>query len=78
MLDLESTATEEEWVGIVFCLLKGEYLTPFLSLCQIWVTANRQEFKSGTYFWPGSDVEIDGILPDLYKVYNGYAWVDFS
>ncbi|EDL04784.1 ectonucleotide pyrophosphatase/phosphodiesterase family member 1 isoform 1 [Mus musculus] len=37
----------------------------------IWVTANHQEVKSGTYFWPGSDVEIDGILPDIYKVYNG-------
>ncbi|EGW04715.1 ectonucleotide pyrophosphatase/phosphodiesterase family member 1 isoform X1 [Cricetulus griseus] len=37
----------------------------------IWVTANRQQVKSGTYFWPGSDVEIDGIFPDIYKVYNG-------
>lgn len=37
----------------------------------IWVTANHQEVRSGTYFWPGSDVEIDGILPDIYKVYNG-------
>ncbi|KAM7340719.1 hypothetical protein ACRRTK_001334 [Alexandromys fortis] len=37
----------------------------------IWVTANHQQVRSGTYFWPGSDVEIDGILPDIYKVYNG-------
>ncbi|XP_036031680.1 ectonucleotide pyrophosphatase/phosphodiesterase family member 1-like, partial [Onychomys torridus] len=37
----------------------------------IWVTANHQQAKSGTYFWPGSDVKIDGILPDIYKVYNG-------
>ncbi|KAL1770347.1 ectonucleotide pyrophosphatase/phosphodiesterase family member 1 isoform X1 [Sigmodon hispidus] len=37
----------------------------------IWVTANNQQVRSGTYFWPGSDVKIDGILPDIYKVYNG-------
>ncbi|XP_005065861.1 ectonucleotide pyrophosphatase/phosphodiesterase family member 1 isoform X2 [Mesocricetus auratus] len=37
----------------------------------IWVTASHQQVRSGTYFWPGSDVEIDGILPNIYKVYNG-------
>ncbi|XP_008820365.1 ectonucleotide pyrophosphatase/phosphodiesterase family member 1 [Nannospalax galili] len=37
----------------------------------IWVTGNYQQIKSGTYFWPGSDVEINGILPNIYKVYNG-------
>uniref|UniRef100_A0A8C5L660 Ectonucleotide pyrophosphatase/phosphodiesterase family member 1 n=1 Tax=Jaculus jaculus TaxID=51337 RepID=A0A8C5L660_JACJA len=37
----------------------------------IWVTAKYQQLRSATFFWPGSDVEIDGILPDIYKVYNG-------
>uniref|UniRef100_Q9TSB2 Major acidic fibroblast growth factor stimulated PHOSPHOP, MAFP (Fragments) n=1 Tax=Bos taurus TaxID=9913 RepID=Q9TSB2_BOVIN len=29
----------------------------------IWLTA-----KSGTFFWPGSDVKINGIFPDIYRV----------
>lgn len=37
----------------------------------IWVTANNQQLRSATFFWPGSDVEINGIFPDFYKVYNG-------
>uniref|UniRef100_A0A4X1V675 SMB domain-containing protein n=1 Tax=Sus scrofa TaxID=9823 RepID=A0A4X1V675_PIG len=37
----------------------------------IWLTAKYQGVKSGTFFWPGSDVKINGILPDLYKIYNG-------
>ncbi|XP_020943603.1 ectonucleotide pyrophosphatase/phosphodiesterase family member 1 isoform X2 [Sus scrofa] len=37
----------------------------------IWLTAKYQGMKSGTFFWPGSDVKINGILPDLYKIYNG-------
>nr|ABY79123.1 ectonucleotide pyrophosphatase/phosphodiesterase 1 (predicted) [Callithrix jacchus] len=37
----------------------------------IWLTAKYQGLKSGTFFWPGSDVEINGIFPDIYKMYNG-------
>ncbi|XP_001380405.1 ectonucleotide pyrophosphatase/phosphodiesterase family member 1 [Monodelphis domestica] len=37
----------------------------------IWLTTKYQDLKSGTFFWPGSDVEINGILPDIYQVYNG-------
>uniref|UniRef100_A0A8C9UJG0 SMB domain-containing protein n=1 Tax=Spermophilus dauricus TaxID=99837 RepID=A0A8C9UJG0_SPEDA len=37
----------------------------------IWITAKYQGLKSGTLFWPGSDVTIKGIYPDIYKVYNG-------
>ncbi|KAM5229354.1 ectonucleotide pyrophosphatase/phosphodiesterase family member 1 [Ctenodactylus gundi] len=36
----------------------------------IWLTAKYQGLRSGTFFWPGSDVEINGIYPDFYKVYN--------
>ncbi|XP_004630371.1 ectonucleotide pyrophosphatase/phosphodiesterase family member 1 [Octodon degus] len=36
----------------------------------IWLTARYQGLKSGTFFWPGSDVEIGGNLPDIYHVYN--------
>ncbi|CAD7675106.1 unnamed protein product [Nyctereutes procyonoides] len=37
----------------------------------IWLTTKYQGLKSGTFFWPGSDVEIKGVLPDIYKMYNG-------
>ncbi|XP_004422383.1 PREDICTED: ectonucleotide pyrophosphatase/phosphodiesterase family member 1 [Ceratotherium simum simum] len=36
----------------------------------IWLTANYQGLKTGTFFWPGSDVKINGIFPDIYKKYN--------
>ncbi|KAL7381199.1 hypothetical protein ABVT39_001896 [Epinephelus coioides] len=37
----------------------------------IWHTAKHQGLKSGTFFWPGSDVKIKGSFPDIYKPYNG-------
>ena len=39
----------------------------------IWLTAMYQGLKAGTFFWPGSDVAVDGTFPDLYKEYNGYV-----
>ncbi|XP_038625296.1 ectonucleotide pyrophosphatase/phosphodiesterase family member 3 [Tachyglossus aculeatus] len=36
----------------------------------IWLTAMYQGLKAGTYFWPGSDVAINGTYPSLYKIYN--------
>ncbi|NXY40951.1 ENPP3 phosphodiesterase, partial [Ceuthmochares aereus] len=37
----------------------------------IWLTAMYQNLKAGTYFWPGSDVPINGTYPTLYNIYNG-------
>ncbi|XP_043995260.1 venom phosphodiesterase 2 isoform X2 [Gambusia affinis] len=37
----------------------------------IWNTATHQGLKSGTFFWPGSDVKINGSFPDVYKPYDG-------
>uniref|UniRef100_A0A672YZ40 SMB domain-containing protein n=2 Tax=Sphaeramia orbicularis TaxID=375764 RepID=A0A672YZ40_9TELE len=37
----------------------------------IWHTAKHQGLKSGTFFWPGSDVKINGSFPDIYRPYNG-------
>ncbi|KAF7647242.1 hypothetical protein LDENG_00175390 [Lucifuga dentata] len=37
----------------------------------IWHTASYQGLKSGTFFWPGSDVKINGSFPDIYRPYNG-------
>ncbi|KAM9840798.1 ectonucleotide pyrophosphatase/phosphodiesterase family member 1 [Aulostomus maculatus] len=36
----------------------------------VWITAMRQKLKAGTYFWPGSDVSINGTFPDFYKKYD--------
>ncbi|KAJ3608699.1 hypothetical protein NHX12_023229, partial [Muraenolepis orangiensis] len=37
----------------------------------IWHTARYQGLKSGTFFWPGSDVQINGSFPDIYEPYDG-------
>lgn len=37
----------------------------------IWHTASYQGLKSGTFFWPGSDVKVNGSFPDLYRPYDG-------
>ncbi len=36
----------------------------------IWVTAEKQGIRSATFFWPGSDAEIQGKRPTLRKVYD--------
>uniref|UniRef100_A0A671UUV4 Ectonucleotide pyrophosphatase/phosphodiesterase 1 n=1 Tax=Sparus aurata TaxID=8175 RepID=A0A671UUV4_SPAAU len=36
----------------------------------VWITAMRQKLKTGTFFWPGSDVAINGTHPDYYMVYD--------
>ncbi|KAJ8353807.1 hypothetical protein SKAU_G00213740 [Synaphobranchus kaupii] len=37
----------------------------------IWLTAMYQGLKSGTFFWPGSDVKVNGSFPDIFEDYNG-------
>ena len=37
----------------------------------IWVTAEKQGKLTGTYFWPGSEAEINGTRPSYYGVYDG-------
>ena len=37
----------------------------------IWVTAEKQGVKTATYFWPGSEAEINGYRPSYYKAYDG-------
>lgn len=37
----------------------------------IWVTADKQGLRTGTMFWPGSDMEIRGHRPDHYLVFDG-------
>ncbi|XP_053541991.1 venom phosphodiesterase 1 isoform X1 [Ictalurus punctatus] len=37
----------------------------------IWLTVMDQGLRAGTYFWPGSDVQINGTFPNIYENYNG-------
>lgn len=36
----------------------------------IWLTAKHQGVKSAVFYWPGSDIEINGEYPDSYLVYD--------
>uniref|UniRef100_A0A3Q1G9G1 Ectonucleotide pyrophosphatase/phosphodiesterase 1 n=1 Tax=Acanthochromis polyacanthus TaxID=80966 RepID=A0A3Q1G9G1_9TELE len=36
----------------------------------IWVTAMRQKLKTATFFWPGSDVAINGTYPNIHMKYD--------
>ncbi|XP_046561055.1 glycerophosphocholine cholinephosphodiesterase ENPP6-like [Haliotis rubra] len=36
----------------------------------LWVTAKKQGLKAGTYFWPGSEAEIQGVRPDYWYPYT--------
>ncbi|XP_078011256.1 LOW QUALITY PROTEIN: ectonucleotide pyrophosphatase/phosphodiesterase family member 3 [Phascolarctos cinereus] len=36
----------------------------------IWLTAMYQGLKAATYFWPGSDVNINGTFPSIYVNYS--------
>lgn len=36
----------------------------------IWLTAMYQGLIAGTYFWPGSDVAVNGSFPSKYMLYN--------
>ncbi|XP_046545241.1 glycerophosphocholine choline phosphodiesterase ENPP6-like [Haliotis rubra] len=36
----------------------------------LWVTAKKKGLKTGTYYWPGSEVEIQGFRPDFWFKYS--------
>jgi alkaline phosphatase D len=36
----------------------------------IWITAEKQGVKAATYFWVGSEVEIDNVRPSFWKPYQ--------
>lgn len=36
----------------------------------IWVTAEKQGVKSATYFWVGSEADVDGFVPAFQKKYD--------
>ncbi len=38
----------------------------------IWVTAKKQHIKTASFFWVGSEADIQGMRPDIYKRYNSH------
>lgn len=36
----------------------------------IWITAKKQGVKTASFYWPGSDVAIQGQHPDIWKEYD--------
>ena len=46
---------------------------PMSPYTQVWVTADKQGLKSGTYFWPGSDVLIEGKGTCYCTLYSAAA-----
>ncbi|XP_037549053.1 venom phosphodiesterase 1 [Nematolebias whitei] len=55
-----------------FSLSSPEKNNPAWYLGQpVWHTARYQGLKSGTFFWPGSDVKINESFPNIYKPYDG-------
>ncbi|KAI5094369.1 ectonucleotide pyrophosphatase/phosphodiesterase family member 1 isoform X1, partial [Silurus meridionalis] len=54
-----------------FTLKGDEKFNPFwYSGEPVWLTAMNNQLKSGTFFWPGSDVAIQGQYPNFHKKYN--------
>ena len=43
----------------------------FYGMEPIWVTAEKNGLLSATYFWIGSEAEINGYRPTIYKNYDG-------
>ena len=44
----------------------------------IWITAKKQGLKTAVFYWPGSDVEIMGMHPDVYYVYDQKPRLSFK
>lgn len=44
----------------------------------IWLTAQRQGIKTAIFYWPGSDVKINGQYPDTYYPYDKLPRLTFA
>uniref|UniRef100_A0A8B9LKD7 Ectonucleotide pyrophosphatase/phosphodiesterase 1 n=1 Tax=Astyanax mexicanus TaxID=7994 RepID=A0A8B9LKD7_ASTMX len=54
-----------------FSLKSDEKFNSFWYLGEpVWITAMKNNLKAGTFFWPGSDVDIQGQFPDFYQKYD--------
>ena len=55
---------------VAVCEVDVVRLLSFVSLLQVWITAEKQGVIAGIYFWPGSEVEIEGRRPHYYYKYK--------
>lgn len=37
----------------------------------LWITAQKQGVRAGIVYWPGSDVQLQGMYPSIYHKYQG-------
>lgn len=44
----------------------------------IWLTAKRNGVRTSVFYWPGSDVAIQGEYPDIYHVYDSPERLSFK
>ena len=44
----------------------------------VWITARRNNIKTAVFYWPGSDVKIQGQSPDLFYYYDEEPRLTFS
>ena len=56
---------------LIFYIEKFENPVIIFFILQIWITAKHQGKKTASYFWVGADVNISGIMPDIYHAYDG-------
>ncbi|EMP33516.1 Ectonucleotide pyrophosphatase/phosphodiesterase family member 3 [Chelonia mydas] len=72
--DYEGTCLEPKTCGTHSKYMRAAYPTKTFpnhyTIVTIWLTAMYQNLKAGTFFWPGSDVPINGTYPNLYRLYN--------
>ncbi|XP_064605708.1 uncharacterized protein LOC135470602 [Liolophura sinensis] len=61
----------DEEIGELFKLSSDEKLNPAWWKGEpIWITAKKQGKKTAAYFWVGSDVNISGIYPDTWHLFD--------
>lgn len=44
----------------------------------VWITAKKQGLKTAVFYWPGSDVKIQGMHPDVYFEYDKKPLLTFQ
>jgi len=44
----------------------------------IWITAQRNKLHTTVFYWPGSDVKVDGVYPDKYYSYDKLPRLTFG
>ena len=60
--------------GKTFALTTAEKFDPvFYGGEPIWNTAEAQGVKTAAYFWPGSDVPVNGRYPSIWKPYDRHT-----